>query len=56
MITLDIPKRSIELEVTEDEIQRRLSEWTAPAPKYTAGALAKYARLVSSASKGAVCS
>jgi dihydroxy-acid dehydratase len=55
IITLDIPKRSIELELTADDIQSRLSQWTAPAPKYTAGALAKYARLVSSASKGAVC-
>jgi dihydroxy-acid dehydratase len=56
MITLDIPNRTIRLEVTEEEITRRLGQWTAPAPKYTAGALAKYARLVSSAAKGAVCS
>jgi len=56
MISLDIPNRTIRLEVSEEEIERRLGQWTAPAPKYTAGALAKYARLVSSAAKGAVCS
>ena len=55
-ITLDIRNRTIQLELTEEEIERRLGRWTAPAPKYTAGALAKYARLVSSAAKGAVCS
>ena len=55
-ITLDIRNRTIQLELTEEEIERRLGRWTAPAPKYTTGALAKYARLVSSAAKGAVCS
>jgi dihydroxy-acid dehydratase len=56
MITLDIPNRSITLELSEEEIKRRLGQWQAPAPRYTAGALAKYARLVSSAARGAVCS
>ena len=55
-ITIDIPKRSIEVELSEEEIQRRLGQWEAPVPKYTTGALAKYARLVSSAARGAVCS
>jgi len=55
-ITLDIPDRLIQLEVSQEEMQRRLGQWQAPAPKYTSGALAKYARLVSSASRGAVCS
>jgi dihydroxy-acid dehydratase len=55
-ITLDIPKRLIQVELSEEEIQRRLGRWQAPAPKYTSGALAKYARLVSSAARGAVCS
>jgi dihydroxy-acid dehydratase len=54
-ITLDIPSRTIRLEVSDEELQRRLGQWQAPAPKYTHGALAKYARLVSSASRGAVC-
>jgi dihydroxy-acid dehydratase len=55
-ITLDIPNRSITLELSDEEIKRRLGQWQAPAPRYTAGALAKYARLVSSAARGAVCS
>ncbi|TMB99964.1 MAG: dihydroxy-acid dehydratase [Chloroflexi bacterium] len=54
-ITIDIPKRQIEVELSEEEIMRRLGLWQAPVPKYTSGALAKYARLVSSAAKGAVC-
>jgi len=54
-ITLDIPSRLIRLEVGDEELQRRLGQWQAPAPKYTHGALAKYARLVSSAARGAVC-
>jgi dihydroxy-acid dehydratase len=55
-ITIDIPKRLIQVELSEEEIQRRLGRWRAPTPKYTSGALAKYARLVSSAARGAVCS
>jgi dihydroxy-acid dehydratase len=54
-ITMDVPSRTIRLEVSDEELQRRLGQWQAPAPKYTHGALAKYARLVSSASRGAVC-
>jgi dihydroxy-acid dehydratase len=54
-VTMDIPNRSIQVELSEEEIQRRLGQWQAPAPRYTTGALAKYARLVSSASRGAVC-
>ena len=54
-ITIDIPKRQVEVELSEEEIMRRLGLWQAPVPKYTSGALAKYARLVSSAAKGAVC-
>ena len=55
VISLDIPKRRIDVQVADDEMKRRQDGWTAPAPKYTSGALAKYARLVSSASEGAVC-
>ena len=55
VISLDIPKRRIDVQVAEDEMKRRQDGWKAPAPKYTSGALAKYARLVSSASEGAVC-
>ena len=55
-ITIDIPERRLEVALPPDELQRRRHAWTAPAPKYTSGALAKYARLVSSAAYGAVCS
>ena len=54
-ITVDAQNRRLELHVPDEEIQRRLAAWTPPPPKYQSGALAKYARLVSSASQGAVC-
>jgi dihydroxy-acid dehydratase len=53
-IVIDVARRALELEVTAEELARRLSGWRAPAPRYTSGVLAKYARLVSSASTGAV--
>ena len=54
VITIDETTRRIELDVPADEVARRLKSWKAPAPKATRGVLAKYARLVSSASQGAV--
>jgi dihydroxy-acid dehydratase len=54
IINLDIPGRRLDLEVPEAELQRRRSAWSTPAPRYARGVLAKYARLVSSASIGAV--
>jgi dihydroxy-acid dehydratase len=54
MIEFDIPKRSISVAISAAEIQRRLSTWRAPAPRYTTGVMAKYALMVSSASQGAV--
>jgi len=53
-VTIDAGARRLQLEVDEAEIARRRGAWTAPAPRYTRGVLAKYARLVSSASRGAV--
>jgi dihydroxy-acid dehydratase len=53
-IVIDAASRSIELVVDAGELGRRRAAWTAPEPRSTAGALAKYARLVGSASKGAV--
>lgn len=53
-ILIDIPERKIELLVPEEEIKRRLREWKAPAPKITKGYLARYAKMVTSASTGAV--
>jgi dihydroxy-acid dehydratase len=53
-VSVDIPNRSLEIEVDQGELGRRRAGWSPPPPRYTTGALAKYARLVSSASKGAV--
>lgn len=53
-ITIDAETRELTLHVDETELNARLAAWTRPAPRYTRGVLAKYAKLVSSASKGAV--
>ncbi len=54
MITIDAQKRTIELKVSTSEIKARLKKWKQPKSKYTHGVLAKYAKLVSNASQGAV--
>jgi dihydroxy-acid dehydratase len=54
IITIDSRKRSLHLDVTEDELRRRKAAWVQPAPRYSSGVLAKYARQVSSSSVGAV--
>jgi dihydroxy-acid dehydratase len=54
-VVLDVDARRLDLDVPEDELARRRDGWKAKEPKFTKGALAKYARLVSSASQGAVC-
>ena len=53
-ITIDAPARLIQLNVSDAELARRRALWNPPAPHYTRGVMAKYARLVSSASLGAV--
>ena len=53
-ITIDSRARELRIDVSESELAARRLQWTAPAPRYTAGVLAKYARLVSSSSLGAV--
>ena len=53
-ITIDAKRREINLNVPTGEIRKRLAAWKKPKPKASRGALAKYARLVSSASYGAV--
>jgi len=53
-ITIDAEHRLLQLDVPDKEIARRRAAWKPPAPKYTAGVLFKYAKLVSSASEGAV--
>jgi len=52
-IVIDAANRRIDMSVDDAELARRREEWTAPAPKYTQGALAKYARTVGSADHGA---
>jgi dihydroxy-acid dehydratase len=53
-ITIDTEKRLLQLDVWNDEISRRRSKWQPPTPRYTSGVLAKYAKLVSSSSLGAI--
>lgn len=53
-ITIDADRLLLQLNVPDDEIASRRAQWRAPAPRYTTGVMAKYAKLVSSASKGAV--
>jgi dihydroxy-acid dehydratase len=54
VIEFDIEARELRVELSDDEIEARLRDWSPPPPRYTAGVLAKYAALVSSASEGAV--
>ena len=53
-ISIDIPARRLELLISEEEIKKRLSMWRAPEPKEKEGYLARYAKVVSSASEGAI--
>ena len=53
-ITIDAERRVLQLDVSDGELAKRRARWQPPAPRYTSGVLAKYARLVSSASMGAV--
>jgi dihydroxy-acid dehydratase len=56
IISLDVINRIIEVELTDDVLEARKRAWIAPSPKHTSGVLAKYAKLVSSASNGAITS
>jgi dihydroxy-acid dehydratase len=53
-ITIDVPRRKLTVDLTAAELKRRARAWKKPRPHYTSGVLAKYARLFSSASEGAV--
>ncbi|HEV2891369.1 MAG TPA: dihydroxy-acid dehydratase, partial [Frankiaceae bacterium] len=53
-ILLDVPNRRLDLLVDDDELERRRAAWAPLPPRYERGALAKYARLVTSAALGAV--
>jgi dihydroxy-acid dehydratase len=54
MIVIDIKRRRLDVELSQRELRKRLAKWRPPKPRYTTGVMAKYARLVSSASEGAV--
>ena len=49
-----VGKRRLEVHLSAAELARRLKKWKAPAPRYKTGVMARYAKLVSSASEGAV--
>ena len=53
-IVIDVTNRRLDLEVADNVVKERLAQWKAPRPRYASGVLAKYAKLVSSASTGAV--
>jgi dihydroxy-acid dehydratase len=53
-VTIDAERRLLQLEVEPAELARRRAAWKPPATRYASGVLAKYARLVGSASRGAV--
>ena len=55
-VIFDLPNRSLRVEISDTEIQKRLANWQAPKPRYTHGVMAKYALLVSSSSLGAITS
>lgn len=54
IISIDIPNGRLDVELSDEELKKRIAEWKAPAPKITKGYLGRYAKLVSSASTGAV--
>ena len=53
-IVIDVANRRLDVEISETEMRDRMNTWKAPAPRYATGVMAKYAKLVSSASTGAV--
>ena len=53
-VLIDSTERRLDVRLSDDEIRSRLASWTPPAPRYKQGVLARYAKLVGSASQGAV--
>ncbi len=53
IITLDIPGRILSVDLSEDELQQRMENWSRPAPNYSSGVLAKYGQSFGSAARGA---
>ena len=54
IIVMDVDKRELRVKLSEQELGKRRSQWNPPEPNYDSGVMAKYAKLVSSASRGAV--
>lgn len=54
VISIDIPHRKLELKVSDEELRKRKDAWQQPEPKIKTGYLARYAKLTTSASTGAV--
>ena len=54
IITIDVDKRELRVAISAEELSKRKAGWSAPEPRYTRGVMAKYARMVSSASEGAI--
>ena len=54
IVVIDIPSRSLRVELSDDEVEARLEDWTEPEPLFKTGVFARYASLVSSASRGAI--
>ncbi len=54
VITIDVDKRELKVSLSDEELAKRKSAWRAPEPRYKRGVMAKYARMVSSASEGAI--
>ena len=55
-IEIDVDARELRVDLAVEEIEKRLADWVAPAPRYARGVFAKYAQTVGSASRGAVTS
>jgi dihydroxy-acid dehydratase len=55
IVTIDAQRRTLQVELTSDELAQRLKDWREPEPRFRKGSLFKYAKLVSSAANGAVC-
>jgi dihydroxy-acid dehydratase len=53
-IIIDTPNRRLDVDLSEEEISRRLARWSPPPRQYTQGVLAKYAALVAQANDGAI--
>lgn len=53
-ITIDAHKLLLQLNVEDEELSRRRTQWKQPTPRYTTGVLAKFAKMASTASKGAI--